>query len=152
MEFFRIAHSAEIGHVDTIGGEAGGEELRAIDGREVDSLPSLPAELRGDLGADFVAALSDAGSDGRVQIGRVCPELRVHLIGGLARDLGGCPTPSGVDGGYSAVAVIDQQDRDAIRGFDGDYGAWSVFDERIAFGEYAVSAARGHARGGVNLF
>ena len=71
-------------------------------------MPSLPSELRGDLGADFVAAVSDAGSDGRVQIGRVCPELRVHLIGGLARDLGGCPTPSGVDGGYSAVAVIDR--------------------------------------------
>ena len=53
----------------------------------------------------------------------------VHRGGGNAR---GRAAPSGMYRGNGAMALVHQQNRDAIGGFDGDYRAGAVFQQRVA--------------------
>src|ERR1035438_5765671 len=68
VELHGPAHGAQIRRVDSPPGYAGFLELPAIGLRQVDVPASLPSEPRRHLRAHLVTALSDAGTDGRVQV------------------------------------------------------------------------------------
>ena len=114
-------------------------------------LSALSIELRGDFGADLIAAGADAGTDGGMESGGIATEARLHGGCGFGGDAGGGATPSGMDGGDGAVGGIDQQDGDAIGGLDGDDRAGRVFEQRIAFPENSGAAFGGNAGSGVDL-
>src|ERR1035438_6132752 len=86
VELLGPAHGAQIRRVDSPSGYAGLLELPAIGGRKIDMATSLPSEQRRHLRAHLVTALSDAGTDGRVQVFGARAEATAHGGDGLAGD------------------------------------------------------------------
>ena len=78
-------------------------------------------------------------------VGRVRGEAVAHGGEGAGRMRGDRSSPSGVNGGDGAAALIDQQDGDAVGGLHGDDGAGRILEERVAFPENAGAAFAGDA-------
>src|ERR1022692_2819235 len=97
VELLGPAHGAQIRRVDSPPGYAGFLELPAIGGRKVDVTTSLPSKVRRHLRAHLVAALSDAGTDGRVQVPGARAEVTAHGGDGFAGDASHGTAPAGVD-------------------------------------------------------
>jgi hypothetical protein len=151
VELTGFALRAEVRDVDSGRVEARVEELIAVGGSEVEVCPSLLSEMRGDLGADFVAALPDPGADSGMEIGRRRIEAGAHAVHRAADDLRDGPSPSGMDGGNGPTALVGQKYGDTIGGLDGNDGPGGVFEEGVAFADDARPALSGDARRGVNL-
>src|ERR1035438_378955 len=86
VELLGPAHGAQIRRVDSPPGYAGFLKLPAIGVRQIDVPTSLPSEVRRHLRAHLVTALSDAGTDGGVQVFGARAEALAHGGDGLARD------------------------------------------------------------------
>ena len=74
------AHGAQIRRVDSLRRYAGFLELPAVGIRQVDVSSSLPSELYGHFRTHLIAAFSDAGTDGRVDVFGARPEARGQTI------------------------------------------------------------------------
>src|ERR1017187_2258719 len=105
------AHGAQIRRVDSPPGYAGFLKLQAIGGRQVDVPTSLPSELRRHLRAHLVTALSDAGTDGRVQVFGARAEATDHGGDSFARDARHRTPPAGVDRGHGAPRLVRSEER-----------------------------------------
>ena len=79
------------------------------------------------------------------------PKRRAHLRDGARRRSRRRPAPSGVDRGHGAMALVDQQHRDAIGGLDGHDRARRVFEQRVAFAENSGASSGGDTRRRVDL-
>jgi hypothetical protein len=60
-------------------------------------------------------------------------------------------TPAGMHCGYGSIPGIDNQERNAIRGFDGYQNVWRVFDKGVAFSQTAGPAFGGDHLIGMDL-
>lgn len=151
MKLIGQTHRAQVRRVDSLRRYAGLGQLPAIGVREGDVRPSLLSEMGGHFGADFIAALADARSDGGAQVARIGGESCAHSVyrgGGYVR---GGASPSGMHGGKGAMALVDQQDGDAIGGFDSDDSTGAVFEEGVGQPQNAKSALGCDAVGRVDL-
>ena len=90
-------------------------------------------ELRRDFGADFVAAFTDARTDGGTNIGRLGTEIAVHFFNGSGDDGRHSAAPTGMHGGDSAFIGVEQQNGYAIGSAHTDAAVEIVGDERVAF-------------------
>src|SRR5439155_401060 len=108
MKFLCPAHGAQIRQIDARRYYSRCGQLLPIGPGQIDMRSSLPRELDCDLRPDFIAALSDAWSDGRMQILRDCAKALVHSIDSLRRDLCYGPAPSRMDRRDRAPALIHQ--------------------------------------------
>src|ERR1035441_33156 len=95
-------HGAQIRRVDSPPGYAGFLELPEIGGLKIDMTSSLPSKVRRHLRAHLVAALPDAGADGRVQIFGARAEVLAHGRHGVRRDARYSAAPTGVNRGHRA--------------------------------------------------
>src|ERR1017187_1594402 len=91
------AHGAQIRRVNVPHGYAEFFELPAIGVRQVDVPSSLPSEPRGDLRAHLVAALPDAGADGRMQVFGARSEAPAHGGNGFRPDPRPAAAPTRAD-------------------------------------------------------
>jgi hypothetical protein len=142
MEIAR-AHGAEVSRVNVSGSHAAVVHLAAIGRRQVNMAIRIREcnELLDDLGSHFVATLANSGTDGYEQVVRPAGESRLHVLDSPSGNPLRGPTPAGVDGSYSAMARIDDENRDAVGGLNGDEPSWGVLDEGIAVAERTRPAA-----------
>lgn len=117
-------------HVEPLDGIGlvAGAELVEIGG----GVRELGEELGGNFGADFVAAGADAGADGGEKVARVGAEVHLHGADGFGGDAGKGAAPASVDGGDGAFFGVDEEDRDAVGGLDGQEEAGTVGDAGVA--------------------
>jgi len=107
-----MAEGAEVCRVDPARRDTGVRQLAPDSFGQVNSRPLWRlTELDCDFGSHFETALSDSGTDRRVQVLRTRVPARSHGFDGFRRDLGDGAAPAGVHGGYCAVALVRQQNR-----------------------------------------
>ena len=152
MKLLGPALGAQVRRVDPLRRYARVDELPPVGFREVDVRPSVLTKLRRDLRPDLVTALTDAGSDRCVEIGRRRSETLGHRLHGAFDDVGHRTPPTGVDRRHSPLAFVNQQDRDAIRRLDRNHRAYGVFEQRIALAQNSVPARGRYTGGRMNLF
>jgi hypothetical protein len=145
------AHGAQVRRIETRGRYSGLVELAAVLRSEIDVHAARAAELLGHLGPDFETAVTDSGSDRRVQILGQGSETRAHGIDGVLRDPRRRAAPSRMDGSDRTIRFIDEQQRDAIGSLDGDYRPRDVFEQGVALAENSGAPFGRHAIGGMNL-
>src|ERR1017187_6399487 len=102
VELLGPAHGAQIRRVDPPPGYAGFLKLPPIGGRKIDVPTSLPSEVRRHLRTHLVTALSDAGTDGRVQVFGTRAEATAHGGDSFARDARHRTPPARADRGHGA--------------------------------------------------
>ena len=137
--------------MDALWGYSGFQKLAADDIGEVEVSPSLPSEVRVHLWSNLVAAFSDAGSDGGVEVGGIGAEAPAHGVHGMLGHAGGGAAPSGMHGSYGVAALIGQQDGNTVGGLDGDDRSSGILEQRVTLAQDATAAQGFDAIGGMNL-
>jgi hypothetical protein len=99
----------------------------------VGGIGELRGEFGDEVGGDFVAARADRGADGGKEIGRLAAEFKLHAADGFLSDSGQSAAPARVNGGNRAFFRIDEEDRRAIGGLDGEEQAGTVCGRSVAF-------------------
>ena len=122
-----VAWGHHVEPLDGIGFVAGTEFVEPFGG-----VGELGVELDGDFGADFVTAAADGGTDGGEELGGLGFELHSHLADGFDGDAGEGAAPPGVNGGYSPVSGVDEEQGNAVRGLDAEEEAGSVGGRGVA--------------------
>ena len=142
-----VAWGHHVEPLDGIGFVAGAEFVEPFGG-----VGELGVELDGDFGADFVTAAADRGADGGEQVGGPGAEVHLHLADGFDGDAGEGAAPSGVDGGYSAVFWVDEEDGDAVGGLDAEEEAGAVGGGGVASAGFGGGGFEEVDDVGVDLF
>ena len=88
--------------------------------------------MRGNLGANFVAAAADGRADCGEEIGGLGFELHLHLADGFYHDAGEGATPAGVNGRDGAIFRVDEENGNAIGGLDSEEEAGTVSGGGVA--------------------
>jgi len=117
MDVFRrrlVAGRLHVEPLEGIGLFAGAGLVEIVGG-----VGELRGEFGDEFGGDFVAAEADRGADGGEEIGGLAAEFELEAADGLLGDAGEGAAPAGMDGGNRALFWIDQKNRDAIGGLDG---------------------------------
>jgi hypothetical protein len=87
-----------------------------------------------EFGPDFVAAGADTRADGDHEVTRARAEFACQRIDGGDGDPRRGPAPSGMHSSYDASDPIRHQERNAVRGADGNGNICCVRDQRIGLG------------------
>ncbi len=85
-----------------------------------------------DVGSDLITAVTNARPDGGVDIRGSSTELTSHLFDCGFNYFSSGPAPAGMNGRDGAVAAIEQQDGNTIRGSNADALPNLVRDQSIA--------------------
>jgi len=96
----------------------------------------LREELRGDFGADFVAATADGRADGGKKVGGAGLEVHLHLADGFDDDALEGATPAGMNGGDGPLFRVDEENGDAIGGLDSEEKAWPIRGRGVAAAKF----------------
>lgn len=118
----------------------------------VRSVGKLRGELSDQFGADFIAAWSDGGTNCSQQIGGAAGEFALHDTDGFLSDASKSAAPTRMNCGNGAFARIDQQDRNAIGGLNGEKQAWVCGGGSIANASGIRRSVKNLDDVGVDLF
>ena len=88
--------------------------------------------MRGNLGANFVAAAADGRADCGEEVGRLGAEVHLHLADSFDDDALEGVTPAGMNGGDGALFRVDEENGDAIGGLDSEEKTGAVSGGCIA--------------------
>jgi len=131
MDVFRgrlVAGRLHVEPLERIGLFAGAGLVEVVCG-----IGELRGEFGDEVGGDFVAAGADRGADGSQKIGGLAAEFELHAADGFLGDTRESAAPAGVDGGNGSFFRIDEKNRHAIGGLDGEEQAGSVCGRSVAF-------------------
>lgn len=110
-----VAGRSHVEPLERIGLVAGAELIEIGGG-----VGELGEKLSGDFGADFIAARTDAGADGREEVAGDGGEVHLHGSDSFGDDAGERAAPTGVDGGDGALLRVDKEDRNTVGGLYGE--------------------------------
>jgi len=117
----------------------------------VGCIGKLRRELRDEFRADFVAAGANAGADGGEKVGRIRMKAGVEFADSFFEDAGEGATPTGVDGGDDLFFRIDEKDRNAIGGLNGDEKTGSLGKRSVPLARFFGSGSEGPDDGRMDL-
>src|SRR5690348_4429348 len=118
----------------------------------VGSIGELRRELRDEFGADFVAARTDARTDGGKNVCRIGLEARVEFAGSFLKDARKRTAPPCVNGGHDTFFGIDEEDRNAVGSLNAEKKARSLRQRSVAFTRFLWRGGERPNDGGVDLF
>ena len=123
-----VAGRLHVEPLERVGLFAGARLVKVVGG-----IGELRGEFGDEVGGDFVAARADRGADGGKEIGGLAAEFKLHAADGFLSDSGQSAAPARVNGGNRAFFRIDEEDRRAIGGLDGEEQAGTVCGRSVAF-------------------
>ena len=86
----------------------------------VRGIGELGGEFSDEVGGDFVAARADGRTDGNEEMFGIAAIFELHAANCLLGDAGESAAPAGVNGSDRAFFWIDEENRHAIGGLDGE--------------------------------
>jgi len=101
----------------------------------VGGIGKLGGEFGYEVCSDFVTAGADGGADGGHEIGRLAAEFELHAADSFLGDAGEGAAPARVNGGNRAFFRVDEENRHAIGGLDGEEQAGAIGCGGVAFGD-----------------
>ena len=126
-----VARRHHVEPLDGVGFVTGAEFVEPIRG-----FGELREELRGDLGANFVAAGADGWADGGEEVGGAGFVLHLHFADGFGDDALQSATPAGMNGGDGALFGVDEENGNAISGLDPEEKAGAVRGGGVAVAKF----------------
>lgn len=153
VKFPWVATGAEASYPDVLRQDPRSGELAGVERGEIQARGAGCGQIepRGHLRPNFIAARTDGGADGHVQVRGERAVTLPHGLQGGGPDPAGGAAPSRVHGGHGAVARVGEQHGDAIGGLYGHHTSGGVFEQGVTVTQVAGMAAGGHASGGMYL-
>ena len=131
MDVFRrrlVTGRLHVEPLERIGLFAGAGFIEVVGG-----IGELRGEFGDEVGGNFVAAGADGRTDRGEEIGRLAAKFELHLANGFLGDAGERAAPTGVNRGNGSFLRINQKNRYAIGGLDGQEQSRVIRGGSVAF-------------------